>query len=124
MIHVDYIRVKLAAAAMWPANLTNKYPADLRNGAAYNVLKTLAELPDDLEPGTRKQIAEFHGPGFVAAVQQACREVCFRYEPQTLQEIAERVIDLMMQVPDVLSPAEARFAQVMNRPGFVGGHLI
>jgi hypothetical protein len=88
MIHLDYIRAKLASAAMWRATLTTKYPSDLRNGAAYHLLASLAALPDDLDAETKTKLATFHGPDFVTAVQTACREVCFRYEPQSLQEIA------------------------------------
>jgi hypothetical protein len=113
MIHLDYIRAKLASAAMWRATLTMKYPGDLRNGAAYHLLKSLATLPVDLDAETKAKLAEFHGPEFVTAVQAACREVCFRYEPRTLQEVAERVIELM-NVPAAPSPAEALFAQVQR----------
>jgi hypothetical protein len=46
-------------------------------------------------PLRKAKLAELSGPDFATAVQMATREVCFRYQPQTLEDVARRVVDLM-----------------------------
>ncbi|HEY7665858.1 MAG TPA: hypothetical protein VH934_22295, partial [Xanthobacteraceae bacterium] len=101
MIHLDFVRTKCASTAMWRASLATKYPHDIRNGAAYGLLKSLAALTDNsaISAETKAKLATYHGAEFVAATQTACREVCFRYEPQGLQEVCDRIVELMEQVP-------------------------
>jgi hypothetical protein len=112
MIHLDVICAQAVSNAMWRATMATKYPKDLRNGAAYRLLKSLAEMSaDDVDTETKAGLSQYAGPGFLSAVRQACREVGFRYQPQSLQDVAERVIELM-NAPTAPSPAEALFAQV------------
>jgi hypothetical protein len=114
MIHIDVLCAQAASNAMWRATMATEYPKDLRNGAAYRLLRSLAEMgADDVDTETKAELSQYSGPGFLSAVRQACREVGFRYQPQSLQEVAGRVIELM-NAPANLSPAEALFAQVQR----------
>jgi hypothetical protein len=85
-----------------------RYPHDKRNAAAREKLTALAKLSFDcVSPETRAKLAEMSGPEFAAAVQMATREICFRYEPATLDDVARRVIDIMQ-------PSQDRFALVLG----------
>ena len=48
---------------------------------------------------TKAKLANYYGTMFVTAVTTACREVCFRYEPLGLQDVCDRIVELMEQAP-------------------------
>jgi|tagenome__1003787_1003787.scaffolds.fasta_scaffold16490980_1 hypothetical protein len=60
MIHIDVLCAQAASNAMWRANMATKYAKDLRNGAAYRLLRLLAAMTaDDVSAETK---AELSGP--------------------------------------------------------------
>jgi hypothetical protein len=96
LLQLDYIRARLISTSTWREQLTARYPNDKRNAIASDLLRALAEGTDeDISAATKAALAQVHGPAFVKACQDSCREVLFRYLPQTLEDVATNVIARM-----------------------------
>jgi hypothetical protein len=93
LLQLDYLRARLISTSTWRDQLALKYAHDKRNPIASNLLRALAEgADDDVSAATKAALAKLHGPAFVKACQDSCREVMFRYLPSTLEDVATNVI--------------------------------
>jgi hypothetical protein len=91
MLHLEYIVSRLHSTSSWRQSMTVRYPHDKRNAAARDKLTALAKLSFDcVSPETKAKLAELSGPEFAAAVQMATREICFRCEPASHEDVAGR----------------------------------
>jgi hypothetical protein len=112
MIHIDVIKSRCASAGVWRAELAKRFTDDPRNAIARDLLLTLATRPEaDVSQETRQQLAELSGPAFAEAIRLATKEVAFRYTPQSLDDVAKRVLMLMGPPPPMDDP---RFAAVLG----------
>jgi hypothetical protein len=93
LLQLDYLRARLVSTSDWRAQLASKYPNDKRNAIASDLLRKLAQGTDDeVSTATKAALMNLHGPAFVKACTDSCREVLFRYLPQTLEAVALDVI--------------------------------
>ena len=99
-LHLDYLRHRLAAAKTWRQTLVKRYPADIRNQVAVDTLHLLASMStESVSQAVAERLSAHHGPTLVESVQTACREVAFKYQPETLEDVALRVLQHLEPPP-------------------------
>ena len=99
-VHVEYLKHRCFTTLKWRQKIGKKYAFDFRIPLACKLLEQLASQPNDtVTPATLAELSKFSGPAFVDAVQEASREVAFKYSPQSLDELAQCVIKKMSPTP-------------------------
>jgi hypothetical protein len=99
-LHLDYLRHRLAATATWRQCISKKYAFDFRNEVAKDICQRLSAVSsENISAGVVAQLSILHGPGLVDAVQQACREIGFKYKPDNLEDVACRVVEICTAAP-------------------------
>jgi len=93
MIHVDFIKFRLAGSSAWRRCLSTKFPDDPRNLLAAKALGRLANDDSEISPVTMAAIKPFvDGPEFVDAVSAVATSVFFRTRPENLDEFLRLVV--------------------------------
>jgi hypothetical protein len=92
LIHLDFVRFRLAGSEKWRTNLATRFPDDIRNRYAALALGKLAR-DERVSPEILAAIAPHADtPAFIDAVSLAARDVFFRSRPETLDDFLKLVL--------------------------------